>query len=206
MLKQSEIFSFLAIFFLLGVFAIESDRRALRVLKEQLEDERRKHPPIVLLSESREDFRFPLGSAEPTVGFREAINQLIVPLLDSLGRECQCDGIEIIGHTDGVRVASQRSDLDDAAVSQLNNGTPYSLTAGSNVDLGLMRALAVMQLLRKASENGKFGHVRYWLPYSAGQLILPDRSISAAGAHENDLYRRRIEIRLLRISTSQEIR
>ena len=68
-----------------------------------------------------------------------------------------------------------------------------ALKAGSNADLGLMRAVAAVQLLQQAKGLDK---VKF-RAYSAGQLYLPSESEPAKIDRGADDSRRRIEIRFI---------
>jgi hypothetical protein len=183
-LRQAELFALLALFFVIGLVMLEKDRQD--------------NPPILLLSEQDEAWRFALGSAELTPAFAGAIRSRILPLLETMARSCGCDTIEVIGHTDGVAVRGGLSELDHGLAAALLDGGIDDLQAGSNVDLGMMRALAVVALLREGHRAGRLAGVRFFAPYSAGQMLLPDGTLSLGAAAREDAQRRRIEIRLLR--------
>jgi len=210
MLKQSEIFAFISLFFLIVMFIVQGEKNELRSAsqdlnrcRQDLAESRRDNPPIVILSEQNPEYRFPLGKATPTLAFQHALRERIVPLIDSLSRDCGCDGIEVVGHTDALRVAGNRSDLDNLAVSFLNSHRPDMLTPGSNMDLGMMRALSVLDILKLAAAEGRLPQVRFFLPYSAGQMILPSRTLPMTDESAIDRSRRRIEIRLLKVRSRQ---
>ena len=177
-LKRAEIFAFLAALFLIGV-----------VLSEQ---QRLENPPIIILSEKNEDFRFPSGSAEVPSAFVKALQQEIIPELDRLSKRYQCDSIEIIGHTDGVPVTKSVSNMD-YITHNVRKSVP-----GSNLDLGMLRAISVMKVFEDAQNSGALGRIRRIIPYSAGQFVLPDKQLAWGYNRHGDDVRRRIEIRLLR--------
>jgi flagellar motor protein MotB len=192
-LKQAELFVFLAMVFLIGMFVVSARRGDVPLAPET------DQPPIIMLSEENDEYRFDLGSAEIPDVFREALEEEIVPLLDELSRRYRCDTLEIVGHTDGVRMCKALSTLDEELVGALHSDYTRELVAGSNLDLGMMRAIAIVKILRESQNVGWLGNVKYILPYSAGQLIEVDRSlVREVNDMSDDRSRRRIEIRLLR--------
>jgi hypothetical protein len=191
MTKQSELFAFLALFFMLSVFFVERDRA-----KEK--EKQAETPPIIVLSEEDATYRFDLGSAEVSPAFMEALRNLVVPLLDSLSEMYACDVIEVVGHTDGSVVGGSYSNLDDRLVSAFHEGAAAGLRPGSNLDLGMMRAAAITHIMTEQQRGGHLRRIRYFHPLSAGQMIRVDRTIAASDELEPDTERRRIEIRLLR--------
>lgn len=194
-LKQSEIFAFIALIFLIGIV----------LLIQEPED-----PPIIILSEQEESFRFDLGSAVVPKPFEDALNERIIPRLDSLMRECLCDAIEVVGHTDNYPVSPDRdSNLDQELVVAYTQRRVANLMHGSNVDLGMIRAMAIINILRDSQDQDRLlQDIRYFFPYSAGQMILPADSTGARFldttiTRQKDPLRRRIELRLLRSETQQ---
>ncbi len=191
-LKQSEIFAFLAAFFLIAILLQQKAAERQQGLRE--------HPPIIRMSEEDESFRFELGSAEVSPRFRRAIEEVIVPKLNEQGRKCGCDAIEVVGHTDGVHVSQRFSELDEKLAASFAGGKIERLLPGSNMDLGMLRALAVIKILRESRDAGRLKGVTYFFPYSAGQMIRPDQRLAEADIKTPDGSRRRIEIRLLKAS------
>lgn len=164
-----------------------------RVFQKQ----RRDNPPIIILNEQEQRFRFQLGSARIPTYFAQALTERIIPLLDSLSESYGCDAIEVVGHTDGVPIHNLESNLDSDLAGSFSRGRVEGLTPGSNLDLGMMRARAIIQLFQQGQLAGWFESIEYFFPYSAGQMIKLDRTLTAIDSEENDLARRRIEIRLL---------
>lgn len=152
-------------------------------------------PPIIVLTEA-EGYSFETGKAEITPEFSEALTTKIIPALNAFAEQYNCDVIEVIGHTDGQRVAS-RSNLD-TYLSRTLNGDIVPLTPGSNADLGLMRAWSVIRYLREI----KAFQGKVFYGYSAGQAILPDGRYTAPYGMAPNPSRRRIEIRLRRSPSS----
>lgn len=115
------------------------------------------------------------------------------------------DTLEIIGHTDGVPLARNGNlDVNLPDVLAGNGSKISSLTAGSNNDLGLLRALAVkeqwMRFVNTHDEKLILQRVSVRC-YSAGQTILPDTKItpSADAYRKSNDNARRIEMRLTRL-------
>ena len=222
--KQSEVFAFLAMFFLVGVALVERRvghvREALRAAetarheaeeaRRQAEEAKRKaeeaerkareaakaFPPIVKLSEEDTKFRFDSGSAALSATFRAAIRTEVAPLISKLSADCRCDLMEVVGHTDEVRVDGA-STLDDKLVAAVAHGRTRGLSAGSNIDLGMMRAAAIVSELSDYRDS-LFPTVRRMIPLSAGQLVATSGAIITETGYANDRSRRRIEIRLTR--------
>jgi flagellar motor protein MotB len=104
------------------------------------------------------------------------------------------DTIEVIGHTDQQRVSGTLSDLDMLLVPATEGRTPLEkVRFASNVELGFLRAVAVMQRIRAAQAEQRLPALPVHA-YSAAQLIAS--SSDGSGDPKN---RRRIEIRLARL-------
>lgn len=185
-LKQAEIFSFLALIFLLAVVFMEIDRE--------------KNPPVIILKDDL--YKFELGKAIINEPFKKRFRDYEINRLINARKDCKCDILEVIGHTDGVPVKeANRSNLDRVVVKSYFRKSLADVIPGSNADLGLMRSIAVIQLIRAYSNDyPELKKIKYFLPYSAGQLILLDGSISPPSQSYmmNENERRRIEIRLRR--------
>ncbi|WP_036486921.1 OmpA family protein [Myxosarcina sp. GI1] len=146
--------------------------------------------PIVI-DESSGKYKFESGSAELNPQLRQYISTKITPEIETILQEREIDFIQVIGHTDGERIR-RNSNLDNTLEAVANGKQPVSvLSAGSNADLGLMRALAVVRELEKTGlQSIEFR------AYSAAQLYLPDGNL-ASGDRQPDETRRRIEIRFI---------
>ncbi len=112
------------------------------------------------------------------------------------------DVIEVIGHTDGQEVGllscnnTNGSNLDKNLEEVAKNNQDVSiLCPGSNADLGLMRALAVVKELQKVQLQKKVS----FRAYSAAQLLLPRNQGFASLDRKPDVKRRRIEIRFAQL-------
>jgi outer membrane protein OmpA-like peptidoglycan-associated protein len=149
-------------------------------------------PPLLALTEA-ESFRFDTGSYKLSDQFKAAL-QARLPEIRKTIDKYRIDTVEIIGHTDG-RPSSGTSNLDfrlpSAGISaELNGYDP-----GSNIDLGLLRAMSVANYLRNLLEQEDQSFMIR--PYSAGSLI--DTAGNYAPADNRDrAERRRIEVRFTR--------
>jgi flagellar motor protein MotB len=162
-------------------------------------------PPIIVIKDQG-DYRFASGSAEIPVKMSTYILKQIVPEIEKRTKEYGINVVEIIGHTDGQANSKVISNLDvnleNVASGNLQVG---KLQAGSNADLGLMRALSVVKVLRDIQKKqGKLSGLSF-RAYSAAQLILPNGQFAGI-ARKEDVTRRRIEIRFTRLGEVQEVR
>jgi outer membrane protein OmpA-like peptidoglycan-associated protein len=148
----------------------------------------------IIIDEKSGKFKFQSGSAEISPSFKKYLDQEVVPTIVSITQEQDIAFIQVIGHTDG-QLNSQASNLDQKLESAAQNQTKISdLSAGSNADLGLILAIAVIQSLQR---SGELNQVPFQA-YSAAQLYLPSESIKLAPINRNaDESRRRIEIRFV---------
>ncbi len=152
----------------------------------------------IIIDEKAGNFKFPSGSAELTPDLLKYIVTKIVPQIKTATKRDNIDFIQVIGHTDLTGV-SNASNLDDKLISAANSGKNITtLTAGSNVDLGLMRAVAVIKFLKtKSLDKVKFR------AYSAGQLYPPEKPDGSINLKASDDARRRIEIRFIPYGKTQ---
>ena len=152
-------------------------------------------PPLIKLTEAR-SFRFETGSFELTPEFKSGIDSLI-PIIISNTKKYDIDTIEVIGHTDG-QPSSGTSNLDFNLSGSWNrsNFQTKKLIPGSNVDLGLLRALSVASYIRTTLKNKGLDPPEI-LPYSAGSLVDTEGNVSPADISSRS-ERRRIEIRFTR--------
>ena len=146
--------------------------------------------PIVI-DESSGNFKFKSGSAELNPQLKNHISTTITPEINKILQTREIDFIQIIGHTDGEGI-NNNSNLDKTLEIVAQGTQPVSkLSAGSNADLGLMRALAVVQELQNTGlQNIEFR------AYSAAQLYLPSGNLASVD-RQPDETRRRIEIRFI---------
>ena len=176
--------------------AAEVARLKLELVAARAEVANAARPPIVVLSETNQRFAFDVGSAALPQEFERALVTEVIPQLELFSQECGCDAIEVIGHTDSLQVRGQ-SNLDRRLVSAFNREDLPALVPGSNLDLGMLRALSIVRALKAAQQEGALPGIRYFLPYSAGQMLRLDRSLESESVALRNESRRRIELRLL---------
>ncbi|MGB5136817.1 MAG: hypothetical protein WBN89_16790 [Prochlorococcaceae cyanobacterium] len=154
-------------------------------------------PPFVPLTE-RESFRFTTGSYVVGPEFKRALDRRL-PEIREIIKKYRIDSVEVIGHTDG-QPSPGMSNLDLLMPKAKSSSVLRGFHAGSNTDLGLLRALAVAHELRvRLDPEGKQGLIIR--PYSAGSLIAVDGRYAPADTKDR-AERRRIELRF----TRQEVR
>jgi outer membrane protein OmpA-like peptidoglycan-associated protein len=155
-------------------------------------------PPIIALREA-DGFSFERGSADITETFRRRLAEDIVPKLKQLSERYGAQVVEVVGHTDGMPVGSQKkgiSNLDDSLAVYFEPRANAGLFPYDNVGLGMARAASVTQALRAAGLASQFDIQ----PLSAAGLITPEDQMVPAEARKDDPTRRRIEIRIRRKS------
>jgi outer membrane protein OmpA-like peptidoglycan-associated protein len=145
----------------------------------------------IIIDEKSGNFKFLSGSAELTPDLQKYTQTTILPEIKKATEKGNIDFIQIIGHTDSQGI-SNPSNLDGKLTSAATGTEKINaLKAGSNTDLGLMRAVAVVQFLNtKKLDKVKFR------AYSAGQLYLPSGELAKIDRSADDA-RRRIEIRFI---------
>lgn len=199
----------------------EQLKEQLEQFKEQLEELRRDSPTIIV-GENRREFRFSSGSPLLSDDFSHALRNRIrkdnggfyEPPFQEIAnevirREGHVNTLEIIGHTDGVPLSAS-GNLDQRLPEYLagERGVSSRLAAGSNNDLGLLRALAIKQewlIFVDQYEPEEHRDILRRIDirsYSAGQTILPVQvnRPTPADFRKNDPQARRIEMRLTRLS------
>ena len=151
-------------------------------------------PPLLQLTE-KESFRFKPSVYTLDEPFKAALDKRLDEIRDKV-KEYKIDVIEVIGHTDGQPNQPAPSNLDDKLIQLGRSQSLTGYQVGSNSDLGLLRAMAVAQELRKRLDSdGR--HNIVFRPYSAASLIdTAGRWQPANGT--NQPARRRIELRLTR--------
>lgn len=167
-------------------------------------------PPIIFLRDSGA-IRFKSGSAG--LQGQQMLQEFNKKdgLIDEIQNNANLYGInlvEIIGHTDLQPVGDVSSNLDKDLANIANNAdidrvTADGLVAGSNADLGLMRAVEIMRILRyHQKNNGKLQGLEF-RAYSAAQLVPPNMPNNAKPKDDD---KRRIEIRFTRLDENNTIR
>ncbi|MDJ0618215.1 MAG: flagellar motor protein [Calothrix sp. MO_192.B10] len=208
---MSNAFMVLTLLLLLTMSKIPSFNRHKRL--QQPDDKQQK---IIVLP--AEEYKFTSGSAELPINLRTDIQKnphdgkILKAIKQQLDRaQKKIDIIEVIGHTDGQQVGylkchgkvRGRSNLDQKLeVVATRNKNVSILCPGSNTDLGLMRALAVIKELQKAQNREKEGRFKQvtFRAYSAGQLLLPKNRGFAKSERKENKQRRRIEIRFTQLA------
>jgi hypothetical protein len=170
-------------------------------------------PTIIELPSAK--YEFPSGSAVVPRNLSTDIgeNGLILKEIENNLKQIEnsnkkVDVIEVIGHTDGEEVGFLKcsnkngGNLDTKLEEVSNRNKNVSiLCPGSNADLGLMRALAVvkeLQNVQRQRKTGLFKRLKF-RAYSAAQLLLPDDQGFAPADRNDNPKRRRIEIRFAQL-------
>ncbi|MBR8826815.1 MAG: hypothetical protein DSM107014_02750 [Gomphosphaeria aponina SAG 52.96 = DSM 107014] len=182
---MSNAFMILSLFLLLALFQSLELNRQLQKANDRL-----KAATPIIIDEQSGKYQFKSGSAELTPELKSYIIEEIVPNIEAIIQERDIAFIQVIGHTDGQEI-NRTSNLDRNLETVASGSQPVKkLQPGSNADLGLMRALAVVQTLEASLKNVEFR------AYSAAQLYLPDGNLASANRNP-DQTRRRIEIRFI---------
>lgn len=162
-------------------------------------------PPHIIMSETR-GFSFPSGSSKLSGEFREKLSNEVVAHIEQAIHDHHINLIEVIGHTDGVPVKRGTKEIDGTletiAGEAYNPAREPRAVQGSNTDLGMLRALEVVKLLKQLRYEGKLKEIdpdTGFRAYSSGQLTLVDGKLSNGQSRGDDSARRRIEIRLTRL-------
>jgi outer membrane protein OmpA-like peptidoglycan-associated protein len=186
---------------------IKQLQQQVKYLQIQLQSEKKSTdaPPIIVIKDEGA-YRFASGSAEISQEMSNYILKQIVPEIETRTKQYGINVVEIIGHTDGQANGQVTSNLDVNLENVVSGNLPVGkLQAGSNADLGLMRALSVVKVLRDIQKKqGKLSGLSF-RAYSAAQLILPNGQFAGI-ARKEDVTRRRIEIRFTRLGEVQEVR
>ena len=153
-------------------------------------------PPVIKL-EDTDAYRFDTGSFLLSPQFKRALKDNAIP---DIQRTIKCYGIdtvEIIGHTDGMPGA-MGGNLDYTLAKLSTGNNMNGLIPGSNVDLGLLRAIAVKSEIENSLSSTAAKDVGFRV-LSAGSTINEEGKFKPAPIL-NESTRRRIEIRFLRLS------
>jgi flagellar motor protein MotB len=181
--------AFMIISFLLFISILQA---LLANQKLELANQKLQSASPIIIDEKSGKFKFPSGSAELTPDLQKYIQTTIEPEIQKATEKGNIDFIQVIGHTDSQGIGNA-GNLDSTLISAATGKEKVTaLKAGSNADLGLMRAVAVVQLLQQTKGLEK---VRF-RAYSAAQLYLPSGQLAPITAASDDT-RRRIEIRFI---------
>jgi len=194
------IISLLLLITLIQLFFLTQENQQLKQ-----EIELQQTPPVLIIQDSGE-FRFPSGSAVLPSALEQYINKELVNQIEEITAGSATYIVEIIGHTDGQILGEGNSNLDEN-LERVARGelAINNLEPGSNADLGLMRALAVVKQLQALQAQGRLQNLQF-RAYSAAQLFLPDSDEFAPVNRNPNLTRRRIEIRFSPLGKAQVIR
>jgi len=164
-----------------------------------LKNESLKSPPLIIIKDSDNfqgrPLKFEAGKAYLPEGLRLFIDNIVVNQLEIFAKQYPGYVVEIIGHTDGQETVEPVSNLDQTLENvAIGNESISNLQAGSNADLGLMRALAVVKNLQEVQQKTGGLQGLKFRAYSAAQLFLISGEY-APNDRTSDPTRRRIEIR-----------
>ncbi|NQV11687.1 MAG: flagellar motor protein [Cyanobacteria bacterium] len=164
----------------------------LTVAVSSLARARNEKAPLLPLTEA-ESFRFDSGSYLLSQEFKVALQKRL-PEINQIIAKYQVDTVEVIGHTDG-QPSGNVSNLDGRLPKVGGQAMLSGFLAGSNADLGLLRAISVSNYLRGVLKpTGPTLTIR---PYSAGSLI-DTTGLYAPADTKGRAERRRIEVRFTR--------
>jgi flagellar motor protein MotB len=175
-----------------NAFMIMSLFLLLALLQAQELNKRLQSATPIIIDEKSGKFEFTSGSAELSLQLKQYILKIILPQIEITIKERDIDFIQVIGHTDGQETSNLGNldkDLEKVAKGEKSIS---KLRPGSNADLGLMRALAVV---RELQGTGKLNNINF-RAYSAAQLYLPSGELASID-RQSDKNRRRIEIRFI---------
>jgi outer membrane protein OmpA-like peptidoglycan-associated protein len=177
-----------------NAFMILSLFLLLALLQSQELNRKLQSATPITIDEKSGNFKFKSGSAELNPQLKNHVRVKVIPDIEKIIKEKgdAIDFIQVIGHTDGQ--ANNKISTLDQKIELAANGknTIESLSPGSNADLGLMRALAVIQEIQKTKQ---FKNVKF-RAYSAGQLYLSSGELAPINRNADET-RRRIEIRFI---------
>jgi flagellar motor protein MotB len=180
----------------------EQSRNRVDILQSEIK-RLKSAPPVVVIQDSG-GFQFDSGSAALPNNLKNYISQDLVDRIEKISQQRSLYVVEIIGHTDGqINFSNGNLDqqLEEVAQGKLS---VESLKAGSNADLGLMRALEVVKQLQTVQEQtGRLDGVQF-RAYSAAQLQLPSGEFALSNRNP-DANRRRIEIRFSPLGKAETV-
>ena len=189
---QSEIFIVLMIVMVL-LFIITSFY--ISKLKEH------QQPPLIVLDEAH-GYSFGSGSANLNQNFKVSLNNSVIEKIEKFAKKYKCDIVEIYGYTDGKpfgRNHASKQSFDKSLHNCLLRGCDMdSIQASSNLELGMKRAVSVVQFLTPKLVK-KSSMIKIIRPYSGGGFIDEGGKIASMDEVSNNKLRRRIEIRLSRL-------
>lgn len=188
---MSNAFMILSLLLLLVLFQSQKLNQDLQKANQRLES-----ASPVIIDENSGKFKFQSGSAQLNPELKKHISDKVIPEINEILQSKEIDFIQVIGHTDGQKNSpNNNSNLDQTLEAVAHGKQPVSnLKPASNADLGLMRALAVIQEI----ENKGLNRQVQFRAYSAAQLYEPSGNLIQIPADRKpDGKRRRIEIRFI---------
>lgn len=167
----------------------------IRIIESEIK-QRPRFPPQITITANQHDF--PSGSAELTPDLEEFISNDLINQIENNVKEYDINTVVVIGHTDGQALSSKTSNIDNTLKKVSIDKLPIEkLNPGSNAELGLMRALAVVKKLHEIQKQGTLlqglDPKRGYRVYSAAQLMLNNGEFAPPDP-KPDAQRRRIEI------------
>ena len=170
-------------------------RFEIKRLDEELKNN--KKPPLITLSEDEKDFRFGIGKAQITNNYKSALSLKTLPELIKNINDYDCNTIEIYGFTD-TQPYNKNENIDDKLHNCISHECEIDkINIHSNLELGMKRAISIVNYLKQQQEKGLIRKNIVIKPYSAGQFIDEKGRVSTHKKSDNR-KRRRIEIRLSR--------
>jgi flagellar motor protein MotB len=153
-------------------------------------------PPIITLNDAA-GYSFKSGSAELSSNLQEALTKTTPNEILNYIKKYDVDVIEVVGHTDEQPLGPRSSNLDRDLLSVLKSpNTIATLIPADNAGLGLARAVSVVSVLRQSPLLAQYKLI----PLSGAQLVNTDETLAIQGMSREDAQRRRIEIRLRKLS------
>ncbi len=183
---MSNAFMILSLFLLLAL--IEAYRLNHNLAKA---NERGFATPI-LIDEKSGKFSFTSNSAKLSPDLKKYLNEQKIPEIQNILQNHDIDFIQVIGYTDSQEI-NRTGNLDRKLDKVTFNQEKVDvLIPGSNTDLGLMRALAIIQEIER---SGKIKGTKFQA-YSAAQIYDENGNLIKFDRKDNPTLRR-IEIRFI---------
>ena len=184
---MSNAFMILSLFLLLAL--IEAYRLNHNLAKAH---ERLQSATPILIDEKSGKFSFTTNSAKLSPDLEKYLNEQKIPEIQNILQKHDIDFIQVIGYTDSQEI-NRTGNLDRKLDKVTFNQEKVDvLIPGSNTDLGLMRALAIIQEIER---SGKVKGTRFQA-YSAGQIYDENGKLIKFDRKNNPKLRR-IEIRFI---------
>jgi len=184
---MSNAFMILSLFLLLAL--IEAYRLNHNLSKA---NERLQSATPILIDEKSGEFSFTSNSARLSPDLKRYLNEKKIPEIQDVLQTHDIDFIQVIGYTDSQEI-NRTGNLDRKLDRVTFNEEKVDvLIPGSNTDLGLMRALAIIQEIER---SGKIKGTKFQA-YSAAQIYDENGNLIKFDRKDNPRLRR-IEIRFI---------